>query len=479
MRRVWSGFLLGLGLALGASFGSPAGNTGAPGAGAVWVLTVKGAIGPATAEFLRDGLADAAAAGAALMVIQLDTPGGLDSAMRDIIRAVLGSPVPVAVYVAPQGARAASAGTYLLYAAHIAAMAPATNLGAATPVQLGEPPKPPERPGAPEPHGAAEGGKADDREKGRAGRPVAEAGGALERKAVNDAAAYLRALAELRGRNAEWADKAVREAASLSAEQAAAMGVIDLIAPDLDALLAALDGRRVRLDGGREVVLALAGAPRVTVEPDWRIRLLSVLTDPNVAYMLMMLGLYGLIYEFINPGMIVPGVIGGICLLLGLYALQVLPVNYAGLALMLLGIAFMVGEAFAPSFGILGLGGVVAFTIGSVILLDEEGYAVSLPLILGNALAALLLFGWVVGMLIRLRRRPPLAGREELVGAEVVAEGDFEGEGYVRVRGELWKARSASPVRRGQRLRVTRVDGLRLEVEPLADGAAPDPSFSS
>ncbi|ROR32734.1 NfeD family protein [Inmirania thermothiophila] len=438
---------------------------GAAPRGAAHLLTIAGAIGPATADYVVRGIEGAAAAGAEVVILRMDTPGGLDGAMRDIIRAILASPVPVVTWVAPSGARAASAGTYILYASHVAAMAPATNLGAATPVQIGGLPAPtgpergPERPGpAPE------------------GTPSGETGGEapadpMKHKIVNDAVAYIRALAELRGRNAEWAEKAVREAASLSAQAALEAGVIDLMAGVLPALLEAIDGRTVRTAAG-ERRLATRGLAVVEVEPDWRARLLAVITDPNVAYILMLLGIYGLFFELANPGFVVPGVVGAISLLLALFAFQVLPVNYAGLALVLLGIAFMVAEAFMPSFGALGIGGVIAFVAGSVLLMDRdvEGFGIAWQLIAGVGATTAVLFMVVVGMAVRARRRPVVSGAEELLGATAEAVEDFEGTGRVRLHGELWQAESPVPVRRGQRLRVTAVEGLRVRVAPLGEG---------
>ncbi|MEW5972469.1 MAG: nodulation protein NfeD [Pseudomonadota bacterium] len=416
------------------------------------VLDLSGAIGPAGADYVSRGIEDARKAGAGLVILRMDTPGGLDASMRDIIRAILASPVPVASFVAPGGARAASAGTYILYASHIAAMAPGTTVGAATPVKISGMPGLPE-PGKPPADGAEPATSPPD--------------DAMKRKLTSDAAAYLRGLAALRGRNTEWAELAVREGASLSAEEALVLGVVDLIATDLGDLLRQLDGRMVRLEQG-EVTLQTAGLALETRPPDWRSRLLAVITDPNMAYILLLIGIYGLIMEFANPGSILPGVAGAICLVLALYALQVLPINYAGLMLMLLGIAFMVGEIFTPSFGVLGLGGVAAFVTGSLILFEGEGLSVSLPLVGGMAMLSALVVFWVVGTLARLRRRPVVTGMEEFPGTRGEAEEEFlEGRGHVRIHGESWLAECASPVRKGQQVRVRGMEGLVLKVEPF------------
>ncbi|MDA8127455.1 MAG: nodulation protein NfeD [Betaproteobacteria bacterium] len=400
----------------------------------VRVLTIQGAIGPAAADYLLRGFDKAIADKAGLVVIELDTPGGLDTSMRDIIKAILASPVPVAAYVSPRGARAASAGTYILYASHVAAMAPATNLGAATPVELA---------------------------------PGAAPADAKTRKVVQDAAAYIRGLAELRGRNADWAERAVREAVSLPASEALKRGVIDVIAADLDDLLRQIDGRSIELNG-RTVTLHTAHATVERVMPDWRSRLLAVIGDPSIAYILMLVGIYGLIYEFASPGMVLPGVVGGICLLLGLFALQVMPISYAGLALILLGIALMIAEAFVASFGALGLGGVAAFIIGSIMLVDtgQPGYGLPWALIVPVAAASALFSFFVASMALRARRRPVVTGTEELIGAPGEIIEDMEHEGWARVHSEQWRVRSSVPLKRGSPVRVLARHDLILDVEP-------------
>lgn len=422
------------------------------------VLDIQDAIGPATSSYFVRAVELARERNAHVIILRLDTPGGLDSAMRDMIRAILSSEVPVVTFVAPSGARAASAGTYLLYASHIAAMAPATNVGAATPVQIGGPSKP--QPQTDE----------SESDKDRKDRPPEEnsaAPSAGERKAVNDAVAYIRGLAELRNRNADWAEAAVRSADSLSASDALQKRVIDVVAADIPDLLRQIDGRRVQVLGG-EKVLSTAKLSIERIEPDWRTRVLAVLTNPNVAYLLMLAGIYGLLLEGYNPGAILPGVVGAISLLLALYALQILPVNYAGLGLMILGLALITAEAFAPSFGVLGLGGIAAFVVGSIILMDTKvpGFQVARALIGGVALTGGLVFLLTAGFLVRARRQKVVTGPEQLLQETAIALEDFEHTGMVRLHGEIWRAQSATPVRQGQRLRVLRVTGLTVEVEP-------------
>lgn len=468
MRRA-STWLLGLAL-LAQAFGAadaqdmPAAAASAP----VVLVKIDGAIGPATADHLHRALTHAAKLKAPLVVLQIDTPGGLDASMRSIIKDILASPVPVAGYVAPNGARAASAGTYLLYASHIAAMAPVSNLGAATPVAIGLP-APSGEPDNRLPR-ASDAGPASG--AGRAA-PAAEHGAdAMTAKRVGDAAAYIRSLAQLRGRNAEWAEKAVREAVSLSSQEALKIHVIDLVAPDVTDLLRQLNGREITLAGGT-VRLSTAGVPVREFEADWRTRLLSVITDPSLALILMLVGIYGLLFEFSNPGFVLPGVVGGICLLLALFALQMLPVNYAGLGLILLGVAFLIAEAFLPTFGVLGVGGIVAFALGAVLLFDADvpGFGVPKALIaLLSATSALFILA-VAGMAAKARRRPVvnmLNGSPALLGAAGRLLEFSGGEGWALIRGEHWKVHGAPDLQAGRQVRVTRVEGAALEVAAVA-----------
>ncbi len=430
----------------------------------VVVLTLDGAVSPATADYVVRGIRQAAEKGAGLVVLRVDTPGGLDTSMRKIIKEILSAPLPVATFVAPGGARAASAGTYILYASHIAAMAPATNLGAAPPVPIGIAPG--GDPGqAPDESKAEKDGKKDGKAKGKP-QDKAPSKSAMTQKQVNDAAAYIRSLAQLRGRNADWGERAVREAVSLSAAEAHKLKVIDIVANDVPDLLRQLHGRKLTVQGV-ERTLETAGAETIAIDPDWRSRLLAVIAHPSVALILMMIGIYGLIFEFSSPGFVLPGVVGAICLLLALYAFQLLPINYAGLGLIVLGLAFIVAEAFLPSFGALGIGGIAALIIGSVILIEPGAgdFAVPLSFTLTLALASAAVVFLTVAMAARARRRPVVSGSAEMIGARGLVLDDLQSEGWARVHGETWRIVSRVPLVRGQKIRVTRIDGLTLIVE--------------
>ncbi len=444
----------------------------APAAVAV-VVDLEGPIGPAVKDHVVRAIAAAAERRAAVVVLRMDTPGGLDESTRDIVKAILASSVPVVTFVSPSGARAASAGAYILYASHVAAMAPATNVGAATPVAVGG--ASPERPPREEPAGAAprdavprdaRPGPVGDAPSGRSSAS-GEPRNAAERKAVNDSAAYLRGLAELRGRNADWAEQAVRAAASLPAEEALAQGVIDVVAPDLPALLERIDGRQVVTASGT-VALATAGVVVERIETDWRTRLLAIVTNPTIAYGLLLIGIYGLLLEGYNPGALVPGIIGAIALVLALFSFQVLPVNYAGLALILLGVLMLLGEVLMAGTGVLAIGGLVAFVFGSVILIDTDvpGFGVSRTLIASIAVTAGALMLGTMWLAARGQRRPVTTGVEQLLHDDAVVVEPFTGRGRVRVHGETWFAVADVPLAAGQRVRIVRVDGLTLHVVP-------------
>lgn len=415
-----------------------------------WRIEVKDAIGPGLSSYLNNRIRAAANAPTppALILILLDTPGGLETAMRDINQAILESSVPVVTYVYPKGARAASAGTFMLYASHVAAMAPATNLGAASPVQL------------------IGGAQKDDKINSDQGNEQSNIK-TLQRKQVNDAVAYIRSLAELRGRNADWAESAVRDAASLSAEQALKLGVIDYLAQSESDLLDQLNQLTLSTTAG-EITLHTNRLNAVTQTPDWREQLLMVLTNPNIAYLLMLLGFYGLVLEFYSPGFGVPGVIGAICLLLALFALQMLPVNYAGVALILLGLALMIAEAMVPSFGILGGGGVVAFILGSVFLFEsaDNAIAVASPVIAALAVTSVGVLLIAIRLLMRSRNQPVVFGSEVLIGTKAIAKDNFSAEGLVMMDGELWHAHSQQPIHKGQQVEVIAHTGLELQVKP-------------
>jgi len=417
-------------------------------ANAVWVLTIDDAIGPASSDYIIRSIRKAQLNDAELVVIEMDTPGGLDTSMRDMIQTILASPVPVATYVYPKGARAASAGTYILYASHVAAMSPATNLGAATPVQLGAPSVPigPQDP--------------EESEQQKGPSPST-----MDLKVTNDAIAYIRGLAELRGRNVEWAEAAVRDAATLSSQDALNENVIDIIAIDLHDLLLKVDGRKVEADGV-QVEIKTQGKPVYVNDPDWRTEFLKVITNPNLVLILGMIGIYGIILEFYNPGVLIPGVVGAICLLLAGYGLQMLPVNYAGLALIILGISLMIAETMAPSFGIMGFGGIVAFIIGSIILVDTDvaSFQVSIPVIASLAAVSALFLIITLRLFLKMRKKEVVDGVHVLVGAAAEVIEDFEDRGQVKVGAEIWKAITNSPLSKGEAVTIVSVDGMYLNV---------------
>ncbi|HEB26181.1 MAG TPA: nodulation protein NfeD [Porticoccus sp.] len=434
-------------------------SQGDPSQQPIWLLSVQGAIGPAIADYIDRGIGSAKDDQAQLVIIQMDTPGGLDKSMRHIIQAILASEIPVATFVAPSGARAASAGTYILYASHIAAMAPGTNLGAATPVQIGAPslpnPAKPDKPNQPPP---------EKTDKDSAPEPATT----MERKVINDAAAYIQSLAELRGRNVEWAIAAVRSAKSLSAQQAVNNNVIDLMANDLDDLISQLDGFTLTINN-REITLATADAELVQHQPDWRNQFLAVITDPSVAYILLLVGIYGLIFEFSNPGTGLPGILGGISLLIAFYALQVLPISYTGLALILLGLGLMIAEALSPSFGIFGFGGVAAFAIGSVMLMDTDlpAFQIAFPIILGVTAASAALMIFLLGMVWRSRHARVVTGLDTLIGTITTVESIYHDQPTVWVHGERWSVQCNEVLTTGDTVRITGTTGLTLNTEKV------------
>src|ERR1039457_3883697 len=461
---------LPVGLLLGHPRASKKKVAAASAQGAATPIELNGVIGPAMSRYIERSLLDAQNQRSPVIIVQMDTPGGLDTSMRDIIKAILASPVPVVSYVAPSGARAASAGTYILYASHLAAMAPATNLGAATPISIGgEPPGAAPPSAAPELPPATSSTTPPGNSAGanKQPAPAPSPATASERKAVNDAVAYIRGLAQLRARNADWAESAVRGAASLSAEDALAQHVIEIIAKDVPDLLQQLDGRKVQV-AQHEVVLHTKGLAVTRIAPDWRARFLMVLTHPTIAYGLHLIGIYGLLLEGYNPGAVLPGVVGALSLILALYAFQLLAVNFAGLALIALGAGLIILEFFMPAFGSLGIGGLAAFVIGSIILFDNhaQGLQVALPVIAGIAISGALVIATIAWLAARARRRPVTTGAEAMIGGlvEVIAEG--REQCVVRYGGELWNAQTVSPLHAGQQARIVKVAGLTLWIEP-------------
>ena len=435
--------------------------------GFVAQVDLDGAIGPAAAEYFVDAAARAQADGARAIVLRLDTPGGLSASMRQIISAMLASRIPVLGYVAPGGARAASAGTYILYASQIAAMAPATHLGAATPVSLGgSTPMPSPLPGTDKgkPTQPAKAASTGEHANGAQASGDAEAN-----KVLNDAIAYIRSLAQLRGRNADWAEQAVRGAATLTANEALQQHVIDIIADDVPALLAQADGRRVSVDGHMQT-LQLRGMTVRAYAPNWRSRFLGVITNPTIAYMLLLAGIYGLVLEAFHPGAMLPGIAGGICLLIGLYALQMLPVNYAGLALMALGVGLLIAEVMTPTVGALGIGGVISFVVGSIMLMNTgvPGYAVNLGVIGGIAVCAFGLLGLILWAVMRSRQAHKVSGDQTLLDAtgEMLQPVEAGGLSWAHIQGERWKVHSDIALPAGAPVRVVRRQGLLLWVGP-------------
>ena len=426
-------------------------------------LEIDGAIGAATAEYITNGIEHAQETNADLIIITMDTPGGLMSSMRDIIKAILASDVPVATYVSPAGARADSAGTYVLMASHIAAMAPTTQVGAATPVSLfgGDATPNPPKPGDSD----EDGGKNKDEST-----PESTA---MERKVLNDSVTYIRGLAERHGRNADWAEDAVVNAATLTAKEALEKHVIEFIAKDRAELLADLDGYEVEVASGPRTITT-SGATVEEYQPNWRIRILSVISNPEIILLLGIVGLYGLLFEGWNPGAVLPGVVGVICLLLAAYALQFLPVNYAGMLLIIVGLGLMTAEAFVPSFGALGLGGIAAFVFGAIMMFDTgvPGFGISLTFVISVAVVAALLIIWVVTYVLKLRRRGAVTGRGSIVGGTGKAMQDFSGDGMVWLEGESWAAHSSVPIAKDQPVVVTDMKGLVLEVRPVEMHAA-------
>ena len=417
------------------------------------VLDVNGVIGPAMADYIVREIKAAAPADTGLIVLRMNTPGGLDTSMRQIVSAILASPVPVATYVAPSGARAASAGTYIAYASAIAAMAPGTNIGAATPVQLGG--------------GSFLPGGSEQKPQGKDRTTSATTADTETRKITNDAIAYIRSLATLNNRNADWAADAVRSAVSVPATEALSLHVIDAVATDVPDLLRQIDGKTETVNG-KPARLATADLSVVDVPQDWRTELLGLITNPDVAFILMLIGIYGLILEFFNPGAVAPGLIGTISLLVALYALAFIPINYAGVALVIVGIGLMLAEVHIGAFGTLGVGGIAAFVIGALMMFPARGagFSLSWGVVIGAALGSAALILLALATLLRSRKRPVVTGSEALIGAEGEAVSWDGAEGRVRVQGEIWRARADAPLAAGKRVKIVGRDGLALRVEP-------------
>lgn len=411
----------------------------APASNMAILLSINGSIGPSMQDYIHRGIDDAIKQKAELIIIKMDTPGGLDKSMRAIVKDIIASPIPIVTYVYPQGSRAASAGTYILYASHIAAMAPATIAGAASPVTKGE-------------------STSDDDSANQSTKRL---------KMINDKVAYIRTLAELRHRNVDWGQQAVLQAATITSQEAIKINVIDIVANDIPDLLQQLNGRTVQVQD-HTVVLNTKNIQIQEIKPDWRANFLNIITDPSVAYVLLLLGAYGIFFEFVNPGFVLPGVVGAIALVVALYALQLLPINYAGLALIFLGIIFMALEAFIPSYGALGIGGIVALATGSILLLDTNGpFAIPYLLIFTMTAASIVFFGTLIFLTMRSRSRKVITGDEALLGAIGVARENFHGQGWILLSGERWRAESNVPIVKDQKVRVTKINGLLLTIEPV------------
>lgn len=447
--------------------------------GTAIVLDLEGALGVATAEYIIGGIEQAEEQGANVIIIRMDTPGGLVTPMRDIVTAILGSDVPIVTYVSPGGARADSAGTYILLASHVAAMAPTTHLGAATPVSLTGDGLSPGKDKEEEEESVSDDPTDDDSEEAadEAESREQENGSstAMERKVLNDSISYIRGLAEAHGRNADWAEDAVRHAATLTATEALEKNVIDLIANNRAELLQAINGREVKVKN-ETFTIDTEAVVLETIEPSWRLKFLNAIASPEIAILLLMVGLYGLMFEGYNPGAILPGVAGVICLLLAAYALQVLPVNYAGLALIIVGMILIIAEAFVPSFGALGLGGIVALIFGAIMMFDSgiPGFGISITFVVSLAVAMGGILLWLVTYLLRLRRRGAVSGRDSIVGGIAIAMESFVGEGHVWLESESWAARSKLPVNKDQNVLVKSMNGLVLEVEPIQSAQMTD-----
>lgn len=410
----------------------------------VMKFEIKGPIGPATSTYLKEGMAAARSFDVQMILIELDTPGGLSTSMREMTQEIVNSPIAVATYVYPKGSRAASAGTYLLYASHIAAMAPGTNLGAATPISI--------MPGQV---------SSDSNTSAKS---------TVEKKAINDAMAYIKSLAQLNDRNASWALDAVKEAKSLSAEDALNAGIIDLMAYNIEELLKKLDGRVVKVSE-EHITLNTHEATIINYEPNYKTRFLSVITNPNMAYIFLLIAIYGIFFELMNPGSIFPGVVGAISGVTALYALNILPFNYAGLILIIIGISFIITEVFVAGFGILGIGGAISFALGSVLLFDAQtlGSSVSKPLIASFTIATLAFFILVIRLFISSKSAKVVSGLEEMLGsiAEVAEIGNDIY--HVYCHGEAWKAKSKEKLSVGQKVEVINLSGLTLEVKPIKE----------